>query len=244
MPPAVPTIIARILKAAGAIALAGALAALAGCGGDKPDVAAGKQLFTQRCGSCHSLADANTKGAIGPNLDDAFKQDVADGLGRDTIEGVVREQIKLPQGRQMPPNLVTGNDAKAVAAYVASVVGKSAGTTGAGTTGPTGPTGAGGTAKTNARDEVEIPTDPTGQLEFQVTSAQAKAGKVTLLSKNDSSVPHNISIEGGGVNKEGPTVSGGKTSKLTVSLKPGKYDFYCSVPGHRQAGMQGTLTVK
>src|SRR5206468_4870657 len=100
------------------------MAALGGCGGGNEDLAKGKQLFTQRCGSCHVLADAGTKGTIGPNLDDAFKQDVADGLGRSTIEGVVRKQIELPQGGQMPPNLVTGQDADDVAAYVADLVGK------------------------------------------------------------------------------------------------------------------------
>jgi plastocyanin len=247
MPPAVLTTFSRSLKPSGAIAVAGMIAALSGCGGNKGDPATGKQLFTQRCGSCHTLADANTKGTIGPNLDEAFQQDVADGLGRDTIEGVVRKQIEIPQGGQMPANLVTGHDADSVAAYVSSVVGKPAGgaTTGGATTGGTPGAGqAGGSAKANARDEVEIPTDPTGQLKFQVTSAQAKPGKVTLLTKNDSPVPHNISIKGGGVNQHGPTVSGGKTSRLTVTLKPGSYEFYCSVPGHEQAGMKGTLTVK
>ena len=64
---------------------------------------------------------------------------------------------------------------------------------------------------------------------------------MTIESKNDSSVPHNIALKGG---PEGQIVQGGKTSKITVDLKPGKYTFYCSVPGHEQAGMKGTLTVK
>jgi mono/diheme cytochrome c family protein len=227
-----------------------ALLPVAGCGGGgSADVARGKQLFTQRCGSCHTLADAGTKGTIGPNLDDAFKQDIADGEGRSTIEGVVRGQIRFPQGPQMPANLVKGKDVDAVAAYVAKVVGpaKGAGATGGGGAASGGGTSGGAASKTataNARNEVSIPPDPTGLLRFQVTSATAKAGKVTLLSKNDSQVPHNISIKGGGVDKQGPTVSGGKTSKVVVQLKPGSYEFYCSVPGHEQAGMKGTLTVK
>ena len=219
-----------------AATLAGALGA-SGCGGSKPDLAKGRQLFTQRCGTCHVLADAGTKGVIGPNLDDAFKQDIADGLGRSTIEGVVNKQIALPQGGQMPANLVKGGDRKDVAAYVADVVGK----TGGGATGATGPQG--GAAKANAKNEVEIPTDPTGQLAFKFTSATAKAGKVTLLSKNDAPVPHDISIKDG-VDKRGKQVTNGATSKVTVDLKAGKYTFYCSVPGHEQAGMKGTLTVK
>ena len=67
---------------------------------------------------------------------------------------------------------------------------------------------------------------------------------MTLLSKNDSPVTHDISLKGGGVNQTGATVSGGQTSKVSVDLKPGKYEFYCSVPGHEQAGMKDTLTVK
>jgi len=224
------------------VALVGGAASLSACGGSPPDTASGKQLFTQRCGSCHTLADAGTKGVIGPNLDDAFKQDVADGLGRSSIEGVVRGQIKYPQGPQMPANLVKGNGVDDVAAYVAQTVGKTTGAGGGATGGGGG--GPSGAATANARNEVEIPTDPTGLLQFKVKSAQAKAGKVTLLSKNDAPVPHDISVKGNGVNKQGPTVSNGKTSKVVADLKPGTYEFYCSVPGHEQAGMKGTLTVK
>ena len=72
-------------------------------------------------------------------------------------------------------------------------------------------------------------------------SATAKAGKVTVESKNDASVPHNIAIKGG---PSGPVVQGGETSKITANLKPGSYTFYCAVPGHEQAGMKGTLSVK
>jgi uncharacterized cupredoxin-like copper-binding protein len=232
----------RQLKLGAALGMASAVVALAGCGGDKPDKANGKQLFTQRCGSCHVLADAGTKGTIGPNLDDAFKQAVADGLGRSTIEGVVEKQIALPQGNEMPANLVTGDDAKDVSAYVADVVGEK-------TSGATGATGAegtqeGGAAKANASNEVSIPTDPSGQLRFEASSATAKAGKVTLLSKNASPVPHDISVRGGGVDEQGEEVQNGGTSKVTVELEPGKYVFYCSVPGHEQGGMRGTLTLR
>jgi len=229
----VPRLRVNLLPPACAIALAAAAAALGACGGDNADPAAGKQLFTQRCGACHVLADAGTKGVQGPNLDLAFKEDVADGLGRSTIEGVVRKQIQLPQGGVMPANLVTGKDADAVAAYVASAIGRKGGATGGG--------GPSGTAKANAKNEVAIPTDPSGQLAYQVKSATAKAGKVTLVSKNDASVPHDIALKGG---PAGPVVSGGATSKITANLKPGTYTFYCTVPGHEQAGMKGTLTVK
>jgi mono/diheme cytochrome c family protein len=222
------------------VVLAFGVSLLAGCGGsDEPDLAKGKQLFTQRCGSCHVLADAGAKGTIGPNLDDSFRQAITDGLGRSTVEGVVSEQIAFPQGGQMPANLVEGDDRKAVAAYVAQVVGKRGG----GTTGSTGD-GQGGEAKSNAKNEVEIPADPSGQLLYKFKSASAKPGKVTLLSKNDSQVPHDISLKGGGIDEKGDQVTGGDTSKVTANVKAGKYNFYCSVPGHEQGGMKGTLTVK
>ena len=116
----------RIRPARIAAALAiGTLFLAAGCGGsEEPDPARGKELFTQRCGACHILANAGTKGVQGPNLDLAFKQSVADGLGRSTVEEVVRKQIALPQGGQMPADLVEGKDAEAVAAYVAGAIGK------------------------------------------------------------------------------------------------------------------------
>jgi uncharacterized cupredoxin-like copper-binding protein len=61
---------------------------------------------------------------------------------------------------------------------------------------------------------------------------------------NPSPVPHGIAIQGSGVNKVGSIVNQGGSSTISASLKPGKYTFYCPVPGHRQAGMQGTLTVQ
>ena len=87
--------------------------------------------------------------------------------------------------------------------------------------------------------------DPSGQLKFTKDSLSAKAGKVTIHFANMSSLPHNMTIQQGTNGKTigaTPTFSG-STKTLTVNLKPGTYTFYCSVPGHRQAGMHGTLTV-
>ena len=61
---------------------------------------------------------------------------------------------------------------------------------------------------------------------------------------NKSSISHDISIKGNGVNDNGPVVPQGGTSKVTANLQPGTYEFYCSVPGHEEGGMKGTLTVK
>ena len=86
--------------------------------------------------------------------------------------------------------------------------------------------------------------DPSGQLKFTKSSLTAKAGKDTIKFTNSSSLPHNMTIQAADGSQVGatPTFSGG-TKTLSVNLKPGKYTFYCSVPGHREAGMVGTLTV-
>jgi plastocyanin len=85
--------------------------------------------------------------------------------------------------------------------------------------------------------------DPT-QLAFEKRALTAKANRITLVMDNPSATPHNIALEGPGVSKQGEVVSRGGTSEVTADLKPGKYTFYCSVVGHREAGMDGTLTVE
>jgi plastocyanin len=91
---------------------------------------------------------------------------------------------------------------------------------------------------------LRLSADPGGELRFDRRSLEARAGRVTIEMANPSSVRHTVSIEGGGVDQEGETVGEGGTSTVSVELRPGRYDFYCSVPGHRQGGMEGTLTVR
>ncbi len=113
------------------IVAATAIVGLTGCDlGPKANLDKGQQLFTQKCGSCHTLTGAGTNGDIGPNLDYAFKNARASGMDSDTIKGVVEYQIAhaRPAATQatdvyMPQDLVTGEDASDVAAYVASVAG-------------------------------------------------------------------------------------------------------------------------
>lgn len=145
----------RRLAAAPALAAAALLAAGCGTGGiskGKADTAHGKQLFTEKCGSCHTLADAGTQGKIGPDLDDAFRRSREEGFKASTVRNIVHGQVKYaiehpagfvkgPGGREqpapgMPQNLVTGDDANDVAAYVASVAGVSAAGGGTTTTSP------------------------------------------------------------------------------------------------------------
>jgi plastocyanin len=80
-------------------------------------------------------------------------------------------------------------------------------------------------------------------LKFDTSTLKAKAGTVTLQMSNPSGIPHAVAVEGNGVDQDGKTVGNGGTSTVTVKLKPGKYEFYCPVDGHRMAGMEGTLTV-
>lgn len=96
----------------------------------------GKVLFVSKCGSCHTLSHAATTGSVGPNLDDAFRQDRADGIKSTSIEGLVSYWIQFPNanpnsGAVMPPMLVKGQNAEDVAAYVGQVAAKSGVDTGA-----------------------------------------------------------------------------------------------------------------
>jgi plastocyanin len=98
---------------------------------------------------------------------------------------------------------------------------------------------------TGSAAAVAFEADPGGGLAFTSDSATAKAGKVTIDFTNPQPIPHDVAIEdaGGETIGETETISEGSDSAV-VDLKPGKYTFYCSVPGHREAGMEGTLTVK
>lgn len=125
----------RRARAAISIVALGVLAALiAGCGTvgyteANGDSQRGRELFIQSCGQCHVLADAGTRGAIGPNLDDAFRRSREDGLGQSTIAQVVLNQIAYPivnpptEQPGMPADIVTGQDAEDVATYVSEVAG-------------------------------------------------------------------------------------------------------------------------
>jgi plastocyanin len=90
---------------------------------------------------------------------------------------------------------------------------------------------------------LQVTADPTGQLKFEQTSLTAKAGRATIDFDNPSPVDHDVTITAGQSKLGGTkTVANGKVSAV-VDLKPGNYTFYCSVDAHRQAGMEGKLTV-
>ena len=110
----------RVKPLLAALAVAAVALAFAACGREENDLANGKALFTERCGSCHILGRAGTQGRTGPDLDASFRAALDDGMNRETVEGIVHKQILHPRkNSQMPPALVKGEDAKDVAAYVA-----------------------------------------------------------------------------------------------------------------------------
>ena len=105
----------------------------------------------------------------------------------------------------------------------------------------TNPSGGGGGG---AVQTLKISADPSGALKFDKVRLSAKPGKVTIKMDNPSPVQHAVSILGSGVAATGNTVSTGGVSTLSATLKAGRYDFYCPVDGHKQAGMAGRLIVK
>jgi cytochrome c2 len=114
------------VRGAAAVLVSATALLAAGCGTGGivkgGDPTKGGALFAQKCGSCHTLSTAQTKGTVGPNLDDAFSSDRQQGYKLSTIEQIVRDQIELANP-PMPKNLYTGADADSVAAYVAACAG-------------------------------------------------------------------------------------------------------------------------
>jgi plastocyanin len=98
---------------------------------------------------------------------------------------------------------------------------------------------------TGSSASVAFEADPNGGLAYTSDTATAKAGKVTIDFTNPQPLTHDVAIEDSSGKTIGKTelVAEGSDSAV-ANLKPGSYTFYCSVPGHREAGMEGTLTVK
>jgi mono/diheme cytochrome c family protein len=118
----------RVPRSLAAVALSAlVVVVLGGCAVKHPtaNVVQGKVLFTSKCGSCHTLAHANTSGTTGPNLDDVFARDRVDGVKSTSIQGLVSYWIQYPNNQGvMPAGLYKGQDAENVASYVAAVAAK------------------------------------------------------------------------------------------------------------------------
>jgi plastocyanin len=99
-------------------------------------------------------------------------------------------------------------------------------------------------AATSGGQNLSLSSNSEGQLKYDTTSLTAKAGAVSINFTNMAPLSHNVTIESSSHAVLGatPTFQGGSKT-LSLNLKAGVYKFYCSVPGHRMAGMEGTLTV-
>jgi uncharacterized cupredoxin-like copper-binding protein len=88
---------------------------------------------------------------------------------------------------------------------------------------------------------------PVSEVEFKIKITLPKttvaAGSYAFQVKNDGKIEHDLVVQGNGVDEKTPTIAPGKSATLKVDLKPGTYDVYCSIPGHKQAGMDLKLTV-
>jgi plastocyanin len=221
----------------------------AGCGsvkmGENANLIVGKQQFVAKCGACHTLARAETKGTVGPNLDAVLERSISEGDERSTIRSVVQGQVENPNSEGvMPRGLASGrvlNDIASYVAYAADRPGKDTGLL-ASAVAPVG----GGKPAVEKAGKLDLEADPGGQLAYTTSKAEAEPGQVTISMKNMSGVMHNVAIQTG---TSGPVLAHTEfqtkgTASLTVKLKPGKYTFFCQAPGHRAAGMYGTLTVK
>ena len=238
--------ITRMSRVGAVAGLAAAALIASGCTNtgsqESANTVAGKQLFVKKCGSCHTLARAGTKGNVGPNLDSAFANARQEDLGDDAIRGVVLAQILYP-GRAgvMPAKLVDGEHANDVAAYVSQVAARPGKDTGllANAVKAAG----GGKPIAAANGVLTIAADPGGQLAFVSKLATATPGAIEIQMPNRSGNDHNLVVEGNGTKIATAVIKNG-VAKANGTLKAGAYDFYCAVPGHRAGGMEGKLSVK
>jgi plastocyanin len=92
--------------------------------------------------------------------------------------------------------------------------------------------------------QLRLAADAGGDLRFDKQRLTGRTGEVQLVLRNPASIEHNVAIEGQGVKRQGPTVGKGGTSTVRADLRAGRYTFYCSVPGHRQGGMEGEVLIR
>jgi mono/diheme cytochrome c family protein len=166
------------------------------------DASKGKQLFNEKCASCHTLADAKAQGTIGPNLDDAFSSDKQQGFSQQTMADVVRGQIAYadPEG-PMKPNLVRGSDADSVSLYIAKCAGNpNCGVTAATNAAPPATSG-GGTTTTAAAPDGKAIFSSAGCGGCHTLKAAGATGSVgpnlDQLKPPEAVVEHQVTVGGG-----------------------------------------------
>ena len=178
--------------------------AASGCGAvgrvTEGDTSRGKQLFQQKCASCHTLADAKTTGAVGPNLDDAFSSDKDQSFSEQTMADIVRGQIAYPE-EPMPPNLVRGKDADDISLYIAKCAGNAnCGVTAASSAPPaatTTTTGGGGSAAPDGK-QVFASAGCGGCHTLKDAGATGNVGpNLDQLKPPKAIVAHQVEVGGG-----------------------------------------------
>ena len=152
------------------------------------------------------------------------------------VWGITHEEFPGSKGRARGVMLVSACLVALTAAMAVVTAGEAGKETPAQASGGTPPPATGTT--------FSIAADPTGQLRYDKSRAAVQSGRVTVDFTNDSDIQHNVTIsEGSKTLGATKTIVGTKTS-VSISLAPGEYVYFCSIPGHRQAGMQGVLTVE
>ena len=106
--------------------------------------------------------------------------------------------------------------------------------------------GAAGGGQAAGGETISLEADPDGQLAYTTDTLSAKAGNVTIAFDNPASITHDVAVNDSGDNEVGKSdlIAQDSTTLVLENLRPGNYTFYCTVPGHEEAGMKGTLTVR
>jgi plastocyanin len=149
-------------------------------------------------------------------------------------------------GSSSSPSTSSGSPTPSTAATTTAASTTATTATTTATSAPSSGASVSSSASAAPKGDLTLEANPEGMLKYDKTTLTANAGKVSIAFTNHSPLEHNMTIESAATKQvlgATPTFTGG-TKVLTLELKAGTYKFFCSVPGHRAAGMEGTLTVK